>query len=555
MTGLEDAVSGLAATTHDTAWQLLQLRGELGDIAEAAEGSTALLGLADVRALLDEQPGRPAHPGQLPHRHPHRLHPGADALGAAPGRLPARPRRRRLPPAEQPRRRRRAGPRPVGRRARPAQRGPPAVPRRHLRRRGPPGHHLHRRRRAHRRARAAGRPARRAARRAGPHGCARPTALRVRDVVTTHHALQPFDPRNFAPVARPGGRSASTRCRTPVRGPPPDRGPSRRRSSPRRCRRVPPADVELADLRRLLTHPARGFLRQRLGVAETRGEDEPADALPVELDNLEQWAVGERVLRERLAGLDPADCIDPRAAPRHAAARPARRRDAARHRAARSRACCWPRRWSARTPPESHDVDVPLADGTRLTGTVGDVRGDTLLVADLLAAGRPAPAAGCGSTWCALTVAQPDRRWRAVAVGRGRGSGAQRSVFDPLPAAEAARRAGRARRALPRRAALAAAAAGQDRRRVRRPTQPLRRPDRPGGRRAGVAHRPVPRRAGGRRARPALRRARAADRAHHPAARGRRGRRRLARRRDRPVRAARPPALGPAARRRAPVQV
>ena len=170
MAGLEDAVSGLAATTYDTAWQLLQLRGELGDIAEAADGSTALLGLADVRALLDEQPRRAADPGQLPHRHPHRLHPGADALGAAPRGVPARPRRRRLPAAEQPRRRRRAGPRPVGRRARPAQRGPPAVPRRHLRRRGPPGHHLHRRRRAHRRARAAGRAARRAARRARPHG-------------------------------------------------------------------------------------------------------------------------------------------------------------------------------------------------------------------------------------------------------------------------------------------------------------------------------------------------------------------------------------------------
>ena len=60
MAGLEDAVSGLAATTYDTAWQLLQLRGELGDIAEAAEGSTALLGLADVRALLaNSLAGRP----------------------------------------------------------------------------------------------------------------------------------------------------------------------------------------------------------------------------------------------------------------------------------------------------------------------------------------------------------------------------------------------------------------------------------------------------------------------------------------------------------------
>jgi exodeoxyribonuclease V gamma subunit len=88
-------------------------------------------------------------------------------------------------------------------------------------------------------------------------------------------------------------------------------------------------------------------------------------------------------------------------------------------------------------PPESHDVDVLLADGSRLTGTVGAARGDTLLsltYSRLAARHRLL-------VWIdlvALTIAQPDRPWRAVAVGRGRGSKAQRSVFDPLPAAEAA---------------------------------------------------------------------------------------------------------------------
>ena len=65
-------------------------------------------------------------------------------------------------------------------------------------------------------------------------------------------------------------------------------------------------------------------------VAETRGEDEPADALPVELDNLELWAVGERVLRERLAGLDPAECIELEAHRGDLPPGPARRRDALR---------------------------------------------------------------------------------------------------------------------------------------------------------------------------------------------------------------------------------
>jgi exodeoxyribonuclease V gamma subunit len=89
-------------------------------------------------------------------------------------------------------------------------------------------------------------------------------------------------------------------------------------------------------------------------------------------------------------------------------------------------------------PPESHDVDIALPDGTRLVGTVPGVRGDVVfsLTYSRLAARHRLLA------WIdlvALTVARPDRRWSAVAVGRGRGRrvNAQRAVFDPLPAAEA----------------------------------------------------------------------------------------------------------------------
>ena len=37
-------------------------------------------------------------------------------------------------------------------------------------------------------------------------------------------------------------------------------------------------------------------------------EDDPSDALPVELDALEKWGVGNRLLRDRLAGISEADC-------------------------------------------------------------------------------------------------------------------------------------------------------------------------------------------------------------------------------------------------------
>ena len=142
---------------------------------------------------------RPPHPGQLPHRHPHRRHAGADAVGAAPGGLPARARRRRVPPRGRARRRRRARPRPARRRARPAQRGPPAVPRRDLRRHRAPRRGVLRRRRAHRRPAAAGRAARRAARRRRGHrGPGRPG---TRSSCATRCSRS--TPRNFTGVPHP----------------------------------------------------------------------------------------------------------------------------------------------------------------------------------------------------------------------------------------------------------------------------------------------------------------------------------------------------------------
>ena len=345
MTGLEDAVCALAATTHDTAWQQLQLRGELGDVAEAAEGSTALLGLADVRALLASSlAGRPTRASfrtgtltvctLVPMRSvPHRV---VCLLGLDDGVFP--------------RQSSRDGDDVLARDPWVGERDPRSedrqlLPRRHLRRRGPPRHHLHRRRRAHRRTRPAGRAARRAARRARPHGVGAAGA-RVRDVVTTHHPLQPFDPRNFSPGrSHAAVRSASTRCRTPVRARPrvPRHEPAPLFDGPLACAGRPPTSTWPSCVG-CSTHPARGFLRQRLGVAETRGEDEPADALPVELDSLEQWAVGERVLRDRLrrarrrrlhrASSGTAATLPPG---------PLGDDDAARRRAARSRACCRPR--------------------------------------------------------------------------------------------------------------------------------------------------------------------------------------------------------------------
>jgi exodeoxyribonuclease V gamma subunit len=178
-------------------------------------------------------------------------------------------------------------------------------------------------------------------------------------------------------------------------------------------------------------------LRQRLQVAVTRSEEEPSDALPIELDNLELWAVGTRVLADRLAGLDPAACkavelrrgdLPPGPLGEKVLEKVIGEVDLLIHASTVER----------EHPPESYDVDVALTDGTRLTGTVGGVRSNVILSMTYSKLGPKLRL----RTWVelvALTVAQPDRKWRAVAVGRG-GRGPQRSLLGPLqlPTAEAA---------------------------------------------------------------------------------------------------------------------
>ena len=285
MAGLEDAVLGLAATTYDTAWQQVQLRGELGDIAEAAAGSDAPLGLADVRALLDGTlAGRPTRASfrtgtltvctLVPMRSvPHRV---VCLLGLDDGVFP----RQSI----------RDGDDVLARDPWVGERDPRSEDRQllldaicaagdHLvitytgadERTGAPV--------------PPGRAARRAARRARPYGDRARRRARPR---------RRHDPPPAAAVRRaqlrarraaaPTDRSASTRSATPVRAPRPARARAAAPFLAEPAPPQPPADVELADLHRLLAHPARGFLRQRLQVAETRSEDEPADALPVELD-------------------------------------------------------------------------------------------------------------------------------------------------------------------------------------------------------------------------------------------------------------------------------
>jgi len=177
---------------------------------------------------------------------------------------------------------------------------------------------------------------------------------------------------------------------------------------------------------------ARGFLRQRLQVGVTWKEEEPADSLPIELNGLEVWTVGERVLTDRLKGLDPAASkeIERRRGDLPPGPLGAKYLQDVLGEVDRLIVASTTER---AFPPESYDVDVPLADGTRLTGTVGDVRDDAILSITYSSLG-PKQKLHAWVQLLALTISQPDREWRAVAVGRGeRGRPPKRSVLGPIP--------------------------------------------------------------------------------------------------------------------------
>ncbi len=133
-----------------------------------------------------------------------------------------------------------------------------------------------------------------------PSGSPNATA---RDQVVVEHPLQPFDVRNFHAgalmpewtwsfdrVALEGARALAGER---VDMPPFLAKPLSTAST---------SVVELDELVRFAQQPVRAFLRQRLGVTGSARDEDPHDALSVELDALERWRVGERLLEARLAG-------------------------------------------------------------------------------------------------------------------------------------------------------------------------------------------------------------------------------------------------------------
>ncbi|MQY17326.1 exodeoxyribonuclease V subunit gamma [Nocardia macrotermitis] len=232
--------------------------------------------------------------------------------------------------------------------------------------------------------------------------------------VVMRHPLQAFDSRNFDPVrpfsfdaiALAGARAAAGAVR-PSAGFLPVPLPAAAR-----------ADVELAELISFVEHPVRAFLWQRLGIRVPEEEEEIDERLPIELDGLTKWNMGERMLTARLHGAEPETL---RAAEWRRGTLPPFGLGAAVLDDVESTVDKLVRVAQPihELPSRSIDIAVDLGEGRLLQGTVADVHDDTVVRTTF---SRLAPKHRIAAWVRLLALAATERHqgWQALTIGRGK---------------------------------------------------------------------------------------------------------------------------------------
>jgi exodeoxyribonuclease V gamma subunit len=240
-----------------------------------------------------------------------------------------------------------------------------------------------------------------------------------------HHPRQAYDERCF----RPGALASHTTA--PWSFDPAALGEARTRHTRTRpsggafvdppLEPDPATDVSLDELHRFLRRPVRAFFEQRLGVRLPRPGEAPSATLPTSLGGLHGWEVGDRLLRALLAGHGSAEWVEVER--RLGTLPPGVLGDAeldqvvdAAERLLRAAEAAGLRRGAGTPVP----VDVTLADGTRITGTVLD-RLDPQAPGPArvgYSRGRPEHHLAAWLDLLALVATHPDRPWRSLSVHR-----------------------------------------------------------------------------------------------------------------------------------------
>ncbi|HVF78076.1 MAG TPA: exodeoxyribonuclease V subunit gamma [Solirubrobacteraceae bacterium] len=259
----------------------------------------------------------------------------------------------------------------------------------------------------------------------------------AREQVVVRHPLQPFDPRNYESGLVVGERPWSF-DRVALDGARAIVGP---RVGHEPFLRAPLADVagpvvELDGLVKFFERPVRAFLRQRLGISVADYDEDVADALPVELDGLEVWAVGQRLVDGVLAGADLDACVGAEIArgtlpPGALSAQVIDRvRPTVQGIAAQAATLL-----AAAGEPGSVEVNALVGDGRFLRGTAPGVRGDVLATVTYSRV-SPRHRLAAWVRLLAVTASHPQRPFAAVTIGRARsgaGDGARITVVRIPP--------------------------------------------------------------------------------------------------------------------------
>ncbi len=262
----------------------------------------------------------------------------------------------------------------------------------------------------------------------------------ARAQVVVRHPLQPFDERNFTggALGPPGpfsfdgtalaGASAARGERV---------GDAAFLAGPLPAATPQPV-VALDDLVTFVEHPVKTFLRRRLNVTLPSEDDDVADRLPLELDGLATWAVGERLLTARLAGADAREAV--MAEWRRGEVPPRHLGQVALDQVGQGVDPLAATAGSYRVGPASAvDLVADLPDGRTLSGTVTGLHDGTLVRATYSRLG-PKHRVRAWVQLLALAAGHPHGRWRAVTIGRagGRRPTPRVSVLS-APAAQDAR--------------------------------------------------------------------------------------------------------------------
>ena len=253
----------------------------------------------------------------------------------------------------------------------------------------------------------------------------------VRSRVVVRHPLQPFDVRNVTP--------GSLGVPTPFTFDPTLLAAAETAARPRPRRPLflaeplaaaqEPGDVSLDELVAFFRDPVKGFFRA-LDVTLPWEVDGVSDAMPVEIDQLESWGVGDRMLADMLRMVHPDQALGLEW--RRGALPPGqlgwRKAGQVRDQAMALAVAALTHR---QVEPATYDVDVALGGGRRLTGTIGPVYGDRLVTVGF----SRLDGKHLIEAWLrllALAAGRPDHNWTALVIGRPpRGTTAAQRLIGP----------------------------------------------------------------------------------------------------------------------------